>query len=214
MRALHPRRAPAMRASAAALLGVALVAAAVLGACAPAEPARVITPPSSGTGNGSTEPSAPTGTPSPTVVALDRIALSTEPRWENLSEPLFLTFAPGDPTRLFIVEKTGRIRVVQDGRLLNDAFLDLSGQVSAGSEQGLLGLAFSPDYLKTGRFYVNYTDGSGNTNIVRYRVLDPADSTPKIASRQRVLKRCAALRESQRWLHRVRPGPLPVRRDG
>tara|TARA_Y100000589_G_scaffold41632_1_gene34975 strand:+ start:812 stop:4477 length:3666 start_codon:yes stop_codon:yes gene_type:complete len=87
---------------------------------------------------------------------------------------------PGDTSRLFVMEQTGRIRVLS----LTDystigTFLNLAGQISTGGERGLLGLAFDPDYDTNGYFYVNYTNTSGNTVISRYRVsTDPnvADS--------------------------------------
>src|SRR5262245_7305592 len=69
----------------------------------------------------------------------------------GLDFPLFLTAPPGDATRLFVVEKTGRIRIVKNGTLLTTPFLDLRTKVSGGSEQGLLGLAFHPQYATNGR---------------------------------------------------------------
>ena len=99
----------------------------------------------------------------------------------GLDVPVQVTAAPGDPTRLFVVEKTGRIHVIRDGTLLQQPFLDLSGSVSVGAEQGLLGLAFAPDYATSGRFYLDYTDPAGatiggTTRIVRYRVSVQPDS--------------------------------------
>jgi glucose/arabinose dehydrogenase len=88
----------------------------------------------------------------------------------GLSLPLYLTAPPGDFSRLFILEKTGRIRIVKDGTLLPVPFLDISGQVSGGMEQGLLGLAFPPDYASTGRFVVHYTDIAGNTRVSLFQV--------------------------------------------
>jgi glucose/arabinose dehydrogenase len=92
----------------------------------------------------------------------------------GLSAPLYLTAPPGDP-RLFIVEKTGAIRIVKDGLLLPEAFLDLSSEVSNGGEQGLLGLAFYPDYATTRRFIVHYTDVAGNTVLSRFQTSDDPD---------------------------------------
>ena len=115
------------------------------------------------------------------------IQLTLTPRWEGFSEPLLLTHAPGDSSRLFIVEKTGRIRVVVNRRLLAEPFLDLSSAINAEGEGGLLGLAFSPDYMNTGRFYVNFTDKAGDTRVERYTAADPASSKPKIVRRERVL---------------------------
>jgi glucose/arabinose dehydrogenase len=83
----------------------------------------------------------------------------------GLSSPLYLTAPPGDADRLFIVEKGGTIRIVKGGSLLPTAFLDIRALVSTGSEQGLLGLAFDPDYATNGRFAVHYTDLAGNTRV-------------------------------------------------
>jgi glucose/arabinose dehydrogenase len=88
----------------------------------------------------------------------------------GLSFPLYLTAPPGDLARLFIVEKGGAIRIVKDGALLPTPFLDLSGRVSTGAEQGLFGLAFDPAYAANGRFVVHYTDVAGNTVVSLFRV--------------------------------------------
>jgi glucose/arabinose dehydrogenase len=95
----------------------------------------------------------------------------------GLSVPLYLTTPPGDLNRLFIVEKTGGIRIVKDGALLASPFLNISAQVSGGAEQGLLGLAFTPDYATTGRFIVHYTDTEGNTRLSSFQV----SSNPDVA---------------------------------
>jgi glucose/arabinose dehydrogenase len=88
----------------------------------------------------------------------------------GLSFPLYLTAPPEDLSRVFIVEKTGGIRIIKDGVLLPDPFLQLGAQVSSGEEQGLLGLAFSPDYASTGRFLVHYTDAAGDTRVSLFQV--------------------------------------------
>jgi glucose/arabinose dehydrogenase len=96
----------------------------------------------------------------------------------GLSNPLYLTAPAADP-RLFIVEKSGGIRIVKDGILLQTPFLDLAPQVSAGGEQGLLGLAFDPEYATNGRFVVHYTDLAGNTVLSRFLVsADPDRADP------------------------------------
>jgi len=69
----------------------------------------------------------------------------------------------------FVVQQGGRIRVVRNGSILSTDFLNLTGSIDSGGEQGLLGLAFSPDYAKTGRFFVNFTNTSGHTVISRFR---------------------------------------------
>ena len=74
---------------------------------------------------------------------------------------------------LFLLEKAGRIRILQSGQLLNTTYLDISDRVgSLSNEQGLLGLAFHPEYTVNGRFFVNYTDRNGNTVIARYHVTE------------------------------------------
>lgn len=87
----------------------------------------------------------------------------------GLSQPLYLT-APAGDERLFVVEKTGRVRIVKNGSVLGTPFLDLSDSISNGSEQGLLSMAFHPQYASNGFFFVDYTDASGDTRVVRYTV--------------------------------------------
>ncbi len=69
-----------------------------------------------------------------------------------------------------MVEQTGGIRLIKDGSLLPTPFLDLSGRISVGGEQGLLGLAFYPDYATSGRFVVHYTDPAGDTHLSIFHV--------------------------------------------
>ncbi|HXI22162.1 MAG TPA: PQQ-dependent sugar dehydrogenase, partial [Gemmatimonadales bacterium] len=106
----------------------------------------------------------------------------------GLSQPVFLTSAPGDASRLFVVEKTGAIRVIHDGTLLAAPFLDLTDSVTSGSEQGLLGLAFYPDYATSGRFIVSYTsphgaEAGGTSVIARYRVSGSPDAADPASGR-------------------------------
>jgi len=106
----------------------------------------------------------------------------------SYSQPVYVTAPRGDTSRLFIVEKTGAIRIVKDGAVLQQPFLDISAQVSRGSEQGLLSMAFHPRYASNGRFYVNYTNAGGDTRVVRYRV-SGADPDRAAASSARVVLR-------------------------
>ncbi len=84
--------------------------------------------------------------------------------------PVFVTAPPGDQHRVFIVDKGGRIRIVKNGVLLAGPFLDISNRVSGGDEQGLLGLAFHPNYAGNGRFVVDYTNTAGDTRVAVFRV--------------------------------------------
>jgi glucose/arabinose dehydrogenase len=101
----------------------------------------------------------------------------------GLARPVFITAPPGDLTRAFVVEQhTGNIRILRLATKSVDPtpFLTVPG-VSTGNEQGLLGLAFHPDYASNGFFYVNYTDP--NTKIVRYQVsADPDVADPTSAT--------------------------------
>jgi glucose/arabinose dehydrogenase len=87
----------------------------------------------------------------------------------GLDQPVYLTAPAGDP-RLFIVEQTGRIRIVSGGAVLPAPFIDLSAKITAGGERGLLSMAFHPDYALNGFFYVYYTDLHGDTKVERYHV--------------------------------------------
>ncbi len=106
-----------------------------------------------------------------------------EPVAEGFDQPVFVT-DPGDGSgRLFVVEQTGRVRILEGGAIREEPFLDLSALVSGGYEQGLLSLAFAPDYPKSGVFYVFYTDVEGDEQIARYRVSadDPNRADPESA---------------------------------
>ena len=109
------------------------------------------------------EQTFPPAVPGP--VRTTRVAL-------GLNRPVFVTAPPGDTDRLFIVEQhTGRIRILDldSGQIRSAPFLDING-LSRGNEQGLLGLAFHPEYASNGTFYVNFNDSRGDTQIVRYLV--------------------------------------------
>jgi glucose/arabinose dehydrogenase len=127
----------------------------------------------------------PTVTPSPTPLS-PVSAISLKPVIaEGLVHPTFLTHAFDD--RLFVVEQVGRIRIIEDNQLLEQPFLDITDRVgSTSSEQGLLGLAFHPNYATAGapgegQFYVNYTDKSGDTHLSRFSVMagDPYQADPQ-----------------------------------
>jgi glucose/arabinose dehydrogenase len=100
----------------------------------------------------------------------------------RFDRPVFVTAAPGDPSRLYVVQQGGRVRVVRDGELLPEPFLDLEQQVVSGSETGLLSLAFAPGYPADPRFYVyfNARGSGGDVNVVEYRrsALSPDQADP------------------------------------
>ena len=100
---------------------------------------------------------------------------------QGLERPLYLTHAGDGSGRRFILEQTGKIWILDaDGRRMTQPFLDASRIVSRSanrqySEQGLLGLAFHPDYADNGIFFINYTDLNGSTVVARYQVSEDAD---------------------------------------
>ena len=120
----------------------------------------------------------PTSPPPPP----DSLDLTLTPVGGTFSQPIFLT-APKDDPRLFVAQKGGLIVVVKNGVKLPTPFLDIAGIVSTGPEQGLLGLAFPPDYATSGRFFVSYTNSGGESYVVRYGVStanpDVADPAPR-----------------------------------
>ena len=112
-----------------------------------------------------TEPSA-----EPLRLRLVRVASGFE-------SPLDVVAAPGEEDRLYVVEREGRIRVLERGQVLEEPFLDIADRVTSGGEQGLLSVAFHPDYPANRLFYVDYTDRAGDTRVVEYRAVP--DSAPR-----------------------------------
>ena len=145
------------------LSGVGLLAALASPACS-----------HSSTGNGGPD----TGT----------VAIGLEPVASGLGPLTYLTAPPGDTGRLFLVEQSGRIRIVKHGVLLSAPFLDIHTLVTNGSEQGLLGMAFYPDYTTSGRFIVSYTSPTGSQSggqsiLARYTVSADPDVASSTADR-------------------------------
>lgn len=133
-------------------------------------------------------PAAPTplqeASPTPSPVNVDRFPEAEAYTWlqvvSGLSRPVSMAHAGDGSGRIFILEQAGRVRIIEDGELIQAPFLDITDRVgSQASEQGLLGLDFHPRYTENGYFFVNYTDSSGDTSISRFQVTaDPnqADS--------------------------------------
>src|SRR5262249_22621708 len=96
----------------------------------------------------------------------------------NFTHPVHITHARDGSGRLFIVEQAGYIRIIKDDAVFTAPFLDIHDRVSLGGEQGLLSVAFPPNYATKRYFYVDYTDTTGNTVIARYHVT----SDPNVAS--------------------------------
>ena len=148
---------PGVTRAAAALLLSALA----LGACT-----QGVVRPSTSTG-----PRASSASDGP---AGDGIAL--EVVTSGLVSPVDVATAGDGSGRIFVVEQRGTVRIVANGSLDPTPFLDIADRLTSGGEQGLLGLAFHPDYPTDPRFFVNYTDLAGDTVIASFQV-DPATPT-------------------------------------
>jgi glucose/arabinose dehydrogenase len=120
--------------------------------------------PASGKGKTTTteaiEAEAPAAWP---TIALEQV------NFGSLTSPVHLTHAGDGSGRIFIVERAGRIRLVKNGSLQATPFLDISGHVQSGGEDGLLSVAFPPDYAQRRRFYVYYTQIDGDNVVARVR---------------------------------------------
>ncbi|MGI9648307.1 MAG: PQQ-dependent sugar dehydrogenase, partial [Acidimicrobiia bacterium] len=128
-------------------------------------------PPATTTSSTTTLPPTTTTSTSTTLPPDPLQGLALEVLASGLSRPTFATALPGD-NRVFVVEAVGRIQILDEtGALLPEPFLNIRNRVGSVSiEQGLLGLAFHPDYPADGRFYVYYTDRSDNSVVAEYRV--------------------------------------------
>jgi glucose/arabinose dehydrogenase len=98
----------------------------------------------------------------------------------GLSNPLYATSAHDGTNRLFLVEQTGAIKVLQPGSTTPTVFLDLSSKVQFGGEQGLIGLAFHPEFWNNGRFFVHYTRNTDGNNVISE--FNVSAATPNVAS--------------------------------
>jgi glucose/arabinose dehydrogenase len=105
-------------------------------------------------------------------------ALRLAPFASGFSSPIQVTAPRGTLGVIYVVEQGGLVRVVKAGKTLSEPFLDIRSLIVSGGEQGLLGLAFAPNYASSHQFVVNYTDRNGDTRIVRYR----SNGTKAIAS--------------------------------
>jgi glucose/arabinose dehydrogenase len=119
-------------------------------------------------------------TPPPTNIPAAQIPDGDFRVWtkvaQGFSQPLFVTHANDGSNRLFIVDQPGRIWLIENGEVAATPFLDIRGRVNDQSnEQGLLGLAFHPDYSDNGYFFVNYTNSSADTIVSRFSVSDESN---------------------------------------
>jgi glucose/arabinose dehydrogenase len=118
----------------------------------------------------------------PVPVSMDGVSVTTRLVAEGFKHPTQVAFAPGD-TRMFVVEKAGRIKIVRDGQTLPTPFFDISSEVDTTDERGLNGIVFDPDFAANGRFYVDYATKT-ELHVAAMQVssnpdvADPASETP------------------------------------
>jgi glucose/arabinose dehydrogenase len=120
-----------------------------------------------------TEVPTPTPTPPPPL-----LGLATELVSDEFDQPIYVTGAPGTDA-LFVVEREGIIRLVENGVIRDEPFLDLTDKVwSFSIEQGLLGLAFHPDYAANGRFFVYWTERDFDSQLGEFHATSPTVADP------------------------------------
>ena len=116
--------------------------------------------------NGQPDRPAATGSGSTDATASARLRPVRVARFDS---PVEIKSAPGYPRLMFVVEQPGRVMVIRRGRKLARPFLNITPRVSYGGERGLLSVAFPPDYRRSGRFYVYFTDRTGDIRVVEFR---------------------------------------------
>ena len=163
------------------LVAPLLVGALLAGCVGPSVATPSVAMPPVATPSVATPSANPSSTPAPTPVGSPvdpaAIRLRAEVVTGGLASPLLVTNAGDGSGRLFVVEQAGRIRIVRDGRLVGEPFLDIAGRISSGGERGLLGLAFHPGFPDDPRFFVDYTDRDGNTVVSSFTVAGGLGST-------------------------------------
>ena len=134
----------------------------------------------------------------------------------GFDHPIQVTHAGDGSNRLFVVEQTGKVRILKNGSVLSTPFIDLGSLVVCCGERGLLGLAFHPDYTSNGYFFVNYTRAAdGATVIARYTGLYRGSGYRRSNQRPDFAGHPSALHQPQWWSAALQsPGWLPVHRDG
>jgi len=139
---------------------VSILAVAALVACGsdPASPSATTDTTAAGTSTGSSAAGRTSATSG--NVRLVKVG--------QFDAPLYVTAPPGDRRRIFVVQQAGKIIEVRGGKNVGTPFLDITSKVTSGGEQGLLSMAFAPDYAQSGLFYVYYTERSGTESIWEY----------------------------------------------
>ena len=166
-------------AAAALLVVVALVASACSGPQGSPESASAPGPSTGSPGATSGSPGGQSSDGPESSFDPQAVHLQLQKVVAGLDQPVAVMSAGDGTGRLFVVEQTGRIRIVENGKLASRPFLDLHDKVSCCGERGLLGLAFEPGFgADANHFFVDYTDTKGNTAVASVAV---SDSDPDVA---------------------------------
>jgi glucose/arabinose dehydrogenase len=117
------------------------------------------------------------------------IPVTTQVVATGLTQPLDLESPPDNSGRLFVVEKGGTIRIIQNGTVLPQPFLNISAKVITQVEEGLLGLTFHPNFATNGKFYVNYVRNNGGQvqSVISEFTASPANTNQADPSTERIL---------------------------
>ena len=128
--------------------------------------------------------SGPSPTPTPTLIPVTTQVLAT-----GFTQPLDLESPPDNSGRLFVVEKGGTVRILQNGTVLPQPFLNISAKVVTQVEEGLLGITFHPNFQTNGKFYVNYVRSSGGQiqSVISEFTASPANANQADPATERIL---------------------------
>jgi len=162
-------------------LAATATATVMIQSTATTRPTPTVGPPSAATPTQPSQP--PTETPPP----IGTFEIDLQPVIEGgLTRPTYLTHAGDD--RLFVIEQPGRIRIVENGQLLDRPYLDITDKVTTNSnEQGLLSVAFHPDYANNGQFWVNYTRPKDGATVIERYVVSQDDPNRAAAQSGKVI---------------------------
>lgn len=157
----------------------------VLGLSAPLAPGAAATPGAAARATGSVQAGAATlvGT---AAAPLSQVRVTATKVVGGLSSPILVRSAPDRSSRLYVVEQGGRVRLYKKGKL-RGTYLDIRSIVRAGGEQGLLGLAFAPDFARSRYLFVTYTRGDGALVLARFRARTASAKKVSLATRKTIL---------------------------
>ncbi len=135
-------------------------------------------------GVGHSSNGGPSPTPTPTIIPVTTQVVAT-----GFTQPLDLESPPDNSGRLFVVEKGGTIRIIANGAVLPQPFLNISGKVVTQVEEGLLGMTFHPNFATNGKFYVNYVRNNGGQiqSVISEFTVSPANANQVDPSTERIL---------------------------